>query len=223
MQTSPAGRKSNVALPVSSEASPRIMRDPNPSRAGTFTFGPATWDQRKVGDLDKVPWPSFVGNTASSLVFFRNRVGLTSDENVNLSGAGSFYNHFRTTLTTTLDRPYDVVVPEVRAALADQGFGVLTEIDIRATLAAKLGVDVPPQVILGACRPPLAHQALQIDPSIAAVLPCNVVVRALDDDTTLVEALDPEAMMGLAGPALAPVADEARTLLTAALAALTED
>lgn len=127
------------------------------------------------------------------------------------------------TITTTLDRPYEAVVPAVRAALADQGFGVLTEIDIRATLAAKLGVDVPPQLILGACRPPLAHQALQAEPSIAAMLPCNVVVRSLDDDTTIVEAIDPDAMVGLAGPALAPVAHEARTLLTAALAALTED
>jgi uncharacterized protein (DUF302 family) len=127
------------------------------------------------------------------------------------------------TLTTTLERPYDEAVADVRAALADQGFGVLTEIDIRATLAAKLGVDVAPQVILGACRPPLAHRALEIDPSVASMLPCNVVVRALDDDTTVVEAFDPGAMTALAGEELAPVAEEARTLLTAALAALTED
>ena len=127
------------------------------------------------------------------------------------------------TLTATLERPYDEAVADVRAALADQGFGVLTEIDIRATLAAKLGVDVAPQVILGACRPPLAHRALEIDPSVASMLPCNVVVRAVDDDTTVVEAFDPGAMTALAGEELAPVADEARTLLTAALAALTED
>jgi uncharacterized protein (DUF302 family) len=127
------------------------------------------------------------------------------------------------TLTATLERPYDEAVADVRAALADQGFGVLTEIDIRATLAAKLGVDVAPQVILGACRPPLAHRALEIDPSVASMLPCNVVVRALDDDTTVVEAFDPGAMTELAGEELAPVAEEARTLLTAALAALTED
>ncbi|GAA1126342.1 DUF302 domain-containing protein [Nocardioides aquiterrae] len=127
------------------------------------------------------------------------------------------------TLSATLDRPYDAAVADVRAALADQGFGVLTEIDIRATLAAKLGVEVAPQVILGACRPPLAHRALEIDPSVATMLPCNVVVRALDDDTTVVEAFDPGAMTALAGEELAPVAEEARTLLTAALAALTED
>ncbi len=127
------------------------------------------------------------------------------------------------TLSATLDRPYDVAVADVREALTAQGFGVLTEIDLRATLAAKLGVDVAPQVILGACRPPLAHRALEIDPSIATVLPCNVVVRSVDAETTVVEAFDPAAMTALAGPALEPVAAEARTLLTAALAALTED
>lgn len=127
------------------------------------------------------------------------------------------------TLATTMRRPYDAAVAAVREALAEQGFGILTEIDIRATLAAKLGVDVAPQVILGACRPPLAHRALEIDPSIATVLPCNVVVRALDDETTIVEAFDPHAMTALAGPDLRPVADEAHSLLTAALAALTED
>lgn len=125
-------------------------------------------------------------------------------------------------LSTTLDRPYDQTVADVRAALADQGFGVLTEIDLRATLKAKLDVDVAPQVILGACRPQLAHQALGIDPSIAAVLPCNVVVRSLDEATTIVEAFDPDAMTQLAGDALCDVAAEARQRLTAALAALTE-
>ncbi len=100
-------------------------------------------------------------------------------------------------------RPYDRAVADVRAALADQGFGILTEIDLRATLKAKLDVDVAAHVILGACRPQLAHQALGIDPAIATVLPCNVAVRALDDDTTVVEAFDPEAMTRLAGDALA--------------------
>ena len=87
-------------------------------------------------------------------------------------------------------RPHETAVADVRAALADQGFGVLTEIDLRATLAAKLGVEVAPQVILGAW-PPLAHRALEIDPSVATMLPCNVVVRAVDEDTTVVEAFDP--------------------------------
>jgi len=124
------------------------------------------------------------------------------------------------TLSTTLTQPYDATVEAVRAALADQGFGILTEIDLQATLKAKLEVDVAPQVILGACRPQLAHEALGIDPSIAAVLPCNVVVRALDDQTTIVEAFDPDAMTQLAGEALRDVAADAKQRLTAALAAL---
>ena len=126
------------------------------------------------------------------------------------------------TLSTTLQRPYDRAVADVRAALADQGFGILTEIDLRATLKTKLDVDIPAHVILGACRPQLAHQALGIDPAIATVLPCNVAVRALDDDTTVVEAFDPEAMTRLAGDALAEVAADARTRLTSALRALEE-
>lgn len=127
------------------------------------------------------------------------------------------------TLSATIARPYDATVADVRAALAEQGFGVLTEIDLRATLKSKLDVDVAPQVILGACRPQLAHQAIGIDPSIATVLPCNVVVRALDEHTTLVEAFDPDAMTRLAGDALCDVAADARTRLSAALAALTEE
>lgn len=130
------------------------------------------------------------------------------------------------TLSTTLDRPYDETVEAVRSELGKTGFGILTEIDLRATLKAKLGVDIAPQVILGACRPQLAHQALETDPSIAALLPCNVVVRAVDAQTTVVEAFDPHAMMSLAGDAgdaVRTVADDARERLTAALAALTEE
>lgn len=125
------------------------------------------------------------------------------------------------TLTTTMDQPYDGAVDAVRAALEDQGFGILTEIDLSAALHDKLGVEVPPQVILGACRPPLAYEAIQADPSIAAVLPCNVVVRSLGESTTLVEAFDPEAMMGLADlEALEKVAGDAKGRLQAAFAAL---
>jgi uncharacterized protein (DUF302 family) len=125
------------------------------------------------------------------------------------------------TISATLTRPYAEAVAAVRTALGEQGFGVLTEIDLKATLKAKLDVDVAPQVILGACRPALAHEALQAEPSIAAVLPCNVVVRALDDETTVVEAFDPDAMMGLAdNVALHTVAVDAKARLTAALAAL---
>jgi len=126
-------------------------------------------------------------------------------------------------MNTTLSSSYAETVEAVRAALADQGFGVLTEIDLKATLKSKLDVDVAPQVILGACRPQLAYQALQLDPSIAAVLPCNVVVRSLDEHTTIVEAFDPDAMMGLADDAFHGVAADARQRLGAALDALTAD
>ena len=125
------------------------------------------------------------------------------------------------TMTTTVNQPYDAAVDAVRAALEEQGFGVLTEIDLSAALKDKLGVEVAPQVILGACRPPLAYEAIQAEPSIAAVLPCNVVVRSLDAETTLVEAFDPEAMMGLANSrALDTVAKDAKRRLEAAFAAL---
>ncbi|MBS42896.1 MAG: ABC transporter [Nocardioides sp.] len=132
------------------------------------------------------------------------------------------------TLKTTVRRPYDETVEAVRAELSAAGFGILAEIDLKATLKAKLDVDVAPQVILGACRPQLAHQALEADPSIAALLPCNVVVRAVDDTTTVVEAFDPDAMMSLAGQGQAGdtlriVATDARQRLTAALAALEEN
>lgn len=126
------------------------------------------------------------------------------------------------TLSATVALPYDDAVVAARAALADQGFGVLTEIDIAATLKMKLDVDVPRQVILGACRPPLAYAALQADPSVAAMLPCNVVVRSVDDGTCLVEAFDPAVMAQLV-PGLESVAAEAGRRLAAALAALTEE
>jgi uncharacterized protein (DUF302 family) len=116
-----------------------------------------------------------------------------------------------------LPLPFADAVPRVRQALQEQGFGVLTEIDVRATLHEKLGVDHEDHVILGACNPPLAHRALQVDRRIGLLLPCNVVVRA-DGDGTLVEALDPQVMVTMAGnPALAPIADEAAQRLRAAL------
>ena len=125
------------------------------------------------------------------------------------------------TLTTNLAQPYADAVEAVRASLGEQGFGILTEIDLQATLKAKLDVDVGPQVILGACRPALAYQALGTEPSIAAILPCNVAVRAVDAETTLVEAFDPDAMTRLAdNDVLRTVAADAKQRLTAALAAL---
>jgi len=128
------------------------------------------------------------------------------------------------TLTTTLYQPYATAVEAVRAALGDQGFGVLTEIDLKATLKDKLDVDIEPQIILGACRPTLAYEAILAEPSIAAVLPCNVVVRSVDETTTMVEAFDPDAMMGLAdNAALHKVAADAKQRLNAAFAALNEE
>ena len=128
------------------------------------------------------------------------------------------------TITTTLNQPYAAAVEAVRAALVDQGFGVLTEIDLKATFKNKLDVDIEPQVILGACRPSLACEAIQAEPSIAAVLPCNVVVRFVDQATTAVEAFDPDAMMGLAdNEALHSVASDAKQRLNAAFAALNEE
>lgn len=108
--------------------------------------------------------------------------------------------------TVTVEGPFDRVQQEVRSALADQGFGVLTEIDVQATLKAKLDHDMEPYLILGACNPSLAHRALEVDRSIGLLLPCNVVVRA-DGDEVVVQAFDPDAMVSLTGlDALAPVA-----------------
>ena len=99
---------------------------------------------------------------------------------------------------------------------------MLTEIDVRATLKAKLGVDVPDQVILGACRPELAHRALDAAPSMAALLPCNVAVRSADH-RTVVEAVDPAVMSRLEdGAEIRAVATEARDRLSAALQALNQ-
>ena len=128
-----------------------------------------------------------------------------------------------TTIQTTLATSYDDSVARVREALGDQGFGVLTEIDVRETLKKKLDVDVASQVILGACMPQLAHRAMEAVPSVAALLPCNVVVREVAPGETLVEAVDPDAMLSVLDDdsgELAAVAADARTRLEAALAAL---
>ncbi len=118
------------------------------------------------------------------------------------------------TMSATIGTPYDEAVERVRAALADVGFGVLTEIDLRSTLKAKLDVDVPPKVILGACRPQLAHEALGVDPRVAALLPCNVVVSADGDERSLVEVMDPNVMPEFTGTAaLSGVAADARDRL----------
>ncbi len=116
-----------------------------------------------------------------------------------------------------LDTPYEDAIPRVKDALKDQGFGVLTEIDVRQTLKDKLDLDVEPQIILGACNPQLAHRALEIDPRIATLLPCNVVVRT-ENGHTVVEALDPRIIADVPdNPALAPIAEEAGERIQAAL------
>ena len=122
--------------------------------------------------------------------------------------------------SVTLGIPFADAVGRVRAALQQQGFGVLTEIDVTATLRARLGEQIEDYLILGACNPPFAHQALDIDRSIGLLLPCNVVVRA-GSDGTVVEALDPQVMVTMSGRAeLKPVADEVARRLAAALAEL---
>jgi uncharacterized protein (DUF302 family) len=124
-------------------------------------------------------------------------------------------------ITLTLDAPFHEVVDRVRAALAEQGFGILTEIDVQATLRAKLGEEMEDYLILGACNPPLAHQALAVDRRIGLLLPCNVVVRTAEG-RTVVEAMDPQIMVQVTEQSeLAAVADEAATRLHKALATLT--
>nr|WP_314141143.1 DUF302 domain-containing protein [uncultured Rhodococcus sp.] len=125
--------------------------------------------------------------------------------------------------TTLTDTDFDTAVDAVKAALSDQGFGVLTEIDMQATLKAKLGEDMEQYLILGACNPSLAHRAVGVMRQIGLLLPCNVVVRA--DTTTsgsiIVEAMNPEIMVQATGePALSDVAAEATTKLEAAIDAL---
>ncbi len=122
--------------------------------------------------------------------------------------------------TITLDRPYAETVARVRAALLEQGFGVLTEIDVTATMQAKLGKHIEDYLILGACNPPLAYQAFDVERSLGLMLPRNVVVRAADAGT-VVEILDPHTMVSLTDrPELRPVADEATRRLDTVLASL---
>ncbi|MDQ0374640.1 DUF302 domain-containing protein [Cellulomonas humilata] len=124
-------------------------------------------------------------------------------------------------LTATTDLSFPDALSAVREALAAQGFGVLTEIDLAATLKAKLDVDIAPQVILGACNPVLANEALATEPQIGLLLPCNVVVRSVEDGRTVVEAVDPDVLVQLSGnDALQRVAADAGTRLRAALEAV---
>jgi uncharacterized protein (DUF302 family) len=130
------------------------------------------------------------------------------------------------TLSTTIDLPWAEAVERTREALAAQGFGILTEINVRSTFEAKLGTEaadaVGDYVILGACNPALASRALAAEPEIGALLPCNVVVRrGQDDGVTTIEAIDPQTMVQLsAAPAVKEIADDAGTRLRNTLAAL---
>lgn len=127
----------------------------------------------------------------------------------------------RYTFAAALPEPIEQIRPRIETALKDEGFGVLTEIDVAATLKAKLGLELTPYLILGACNPQLAHRALEIDPSIGALLPCNVVLQESGNSGTIVEIIDPAAALGIAGsPGIEPIATEAAERLRRVLDAV---
>ena len=125
---------------------------------------------------------------------------------------------FTTTLTGL---SFDEALSKTTAALKAEGFGVLSDIDVQRAMKDKLGADIAPYRILGACNPPLAHQALQAEPDIGLLLPCNVIVREEAAGRVVVGFLDPQTMVGLVGkPSVKPVADAAEERLRRACAAL---
>ncbi len=122
-----------------------------------------------------------------------------------------------------LNSDYDTAVARVTAELKKEGFGVLTEIDVKATLKKKIDVDFRPYIILGACNPPLAHKALTADPEAGMLLPCNVTVSQEADGRILVSIIDPHQMLSvLDSPALAEVAGQAEAKLRRVAAALAQ-
>ena len=124
---------------------------------------------------------------------------------------------------TILDAPFDEAVARTKAALKEEGFGVLSEIDVQATLKAKLGADFERYVILGACNPPLAHRALQAEHELGLLLPCNVIVHDHDGGSA-VSIVDPDAMLGVVdNAALREVAREAKARLERVVARLAND
>ena len=121
----------------------------------------------------------------------------------------------------TVSLNHEQALARVTEELAKEGFGVLTEIDVAATLKKKLGLERPPYKILGACNPQFAARALEMEPQIGALLPCNVVVRQGADGKTVVEFMDPNAVLGLVGrPEVAPIAAEVRARLVRVMDAL---
>jgi len=121
-------------------------------------------------------------------------------------------------ISKTVKQPFDTVLADVIARLKEQGFGVLTDIDVQATLKAKIGADMPRYRILGACNPRVAHEALQIENKLGVLLPCNVIVRDAVDGQTEVASVDPVAAMERRGnPALRSKAEQILHLLITAL------
>lgn len=121
----------------------------------------------------------------------------------------------------TVKSTYADTIRKATEALAAEGFGVLTTIDVAATLKKKLGKDTKPYIILGACNPQFAHRALETEPEIGTLLPCNVVVREQGDGATRVDIMDPKAVLQLTGrPEITPIALEVRQKLERVLAAI---
>ncbi|HTT05922.1 MAG TPA: DUF302 domain-containing protein [Steroidobacteraceae bacterium] len=124
-------------------------------------------------------------------------------------------------ISKTVDKPFDAVVANLTARLKEQGFGVLTDIDIQATLKSKLGAEMGRYRILGACNPRFAHEALKMEDKLGVLLPCNVIVREASDGRVEVASVDPVSAMERTGnPALKSTAEEVRRLLAKALSGL---
>jgi uncharacterized protein (DUF302 family) len=161
-------------------------------------------------------------NRDASASRHRGSLDRGSDQN---SCEVSFNEYSEQSMSYTIDRTFqngnvDRIVERTRAALSDQGFGVLTEIDVKATLKKKLGVDIADYLILGACNPNMAYKAMQIEPRVGAMLPCNVIIRAVDD-TIEVSAIDPVASMAaIDNDELKSVAAQVREMLKTVIAAI---